>query len=156
MAIRECPHCHSRVFVLKDGICPTCRRDVTDLSGVDVRKSSIELLATMKLPHVCISCGAPTSRAVHVTGHDARPVVTHGPGGWSLFFSVLALLLLPFTIFGSERRESHAVSSVTRLLPQCELCSADEIAPLSVDSLRESMIVVADRQFINELRWLNR
>jgi len=155
MATRECPHCHLRVFMLKDGICPSCKRDVDDLSGVDVRKSRVELVATTQIPHVCVMCGTPTSRVIQVTGHDARPSVTYGPGGLSLFLSVLGLIFLPITVFFSERRDSHAIAGYSRSLPQCELCSTEEIKLISVDSLRETMTIVADREFISELRRLN-
>ena len=37
----QCPHCHVRVLPKANNICPACRKDMTDLQGVDLNQVSL-------------------------------------------------------------------------------------------------------------------
>jgi len=159
--IGDCPHCHSRVAVGREGICPNCRRDTNDPTGVDPDMSTLHVKQGVTLPDLCCLCGVTTRRKVRVEDHTSEPVHEASNGqfdGDALAFAFLgglfSLLGLLVRVFGRLLPNSRDASvrggfnyrSVATSVPQCEICSNSKIVPLESDFDHQTIkILVCDR-----------
>ena len=87
----ECPYCFTRVELDRDGICPACRRDVSDRSNVDPDKTTLTIWGKAKQPWLCCTCVVNTNRQVKVV--RSRKWQTVGsPEESNTLVTILALL----------------------------------------------------------------
>src|SRR5882724_10618463 len=66
VTIRECPHCYTRVGFLADGVCPACRKSLSD-DGADPTMTLFTVSRSSSLASICICCGGNTNRRVAVS-----------------------------------------------------------------------------------------
>lgn len=135
-AIIECPHCHVKVLPTANNICPACRMNISDLSGVDPNLVSLTIRESEELPAFCFSCDQYTERTIRVSGEKESD-------------------------FGSLFAPSDVdTSNVVIYLPQCDTCADQfgEPEPIHVDYEYQKMTLAVHRGFrerVFELRETN-
>ncbi len=155
----DCPHCYVRVFPDDDGTCPSCGKNVNDLTGVDPAKTTLVVQAGSTMPDVCCHCGFPTRRSVKVKAYAATRVAgaAADSGSDSVASGCLlvgtAVIPIPFLssiislAAGGPGGTSHDVYELVIRVPQCRECSKSKITPISADLLRRTMKLVVDKRF---------
>ena len=130
MRILECPYCFSRVGVLDDGICPQCRKNVDDRSGIDPRKDGLIVSVSAKLPELCCLCASPSTRRteVRVTQAEEAAQEPASPAG-GLFRLLGKIPHLIFQVFQRQGAWHH--QKLTLSIPRCDLCAGKEILPIT-------------------------
>jgi hypothetical protein len=59
MNVIECPHCYTRVAVMAEGTCPSCRKPVNDTEGTNPDLTALTVHTGRLLPLICYHCGSP-------------------------------------------------------------------------------------------------
>jgi hypothetical protein len=72
----ECPHCHCYVIPKENNICPSCTKNILDLTGATPQLTTIVLPEKTKYPNQCLSCCKTTKRKVKV-GQKIDPLAWH-------------------------------------------------------------------------------
>lgn len=158
--VLDCPHCHLRVGVNRDGICPNCNGNVHDLTGVDPTKSTLIVGPSAKHPEMCSQCGRATTRRVKVISDNA--ISTHGEESMSLGdrlgFRFLLGQIIPFAGLiapGESATTSHTRSRLAVSVPQCKLCSGEPIRPIEAWHEQRLMKLLVDNGFKTSFDELN-
>jgi hypothetical protein len=151
----ECPHCHVRVFVGSDDICPSCRHNVRDVPA-DATQTALSISPSAKMPEVCTGCGLVTRRVQKVA--LSRTVVTSEE---ELSVSSLLMLLLGMIIPFMPSRLSYdstrrTIQRVRIRLPRCEACSKVKLAEVDTDFENGNFRIVVHTDFAARYRELNR
>ena len=141
--IIECPHCHTRVLPLANNICPACRKDISDTTGVDPNLASLVVPQLANLPPYCYSCNSPTERYVKIT----ETVQIGGDSPFARFFLiVMAVITLRPGVWRSLTEGKK--SSVTIHVPQCERCAqSGKPKPHHIDFEGQAMIFIVHKEF---------
>jgi hypothetical protein len=72
----ECPHCHIKVLPNERNICPSCLKNVLDLSGTNPSLTTIVLTEKTIYPDKCLNCCQSTTRKIEV-GEKLDPMAWH-------------------------------------------------------------------------------
>ena len=159
----ECPHCYQRVGVNRDRICPACRRNVDDLTGVDEDRVARWIGPEDELPERCVHCGQPTQRRVPITRYGAHDVAQRDQPEQSfplviglvvsLFGFFFSLIVWIFWAIGArkERGGGRVVRGTTVKLPVCETCRSAECQVVDYHHDKSRMKIVVHRWFADEL-----
>lgn len=157
MPLVECPHCRHRVGLTEGTICPACKADTADLTGVNPNLTTVWVAPGHVMPGVCVECGVETKRTSAVTGY-ASELEVKGAGvlarisvlvlsSVSKFFLVLQRLL-------GETRLHYRARKMRIRVPRCRRCFT-VIEPIRLNEETGAMKVLVHRQFALELRTLN-
>jgi hypothetical protein len=152
--ITECPHCFRRVLVLDDGICPACQGNVRATAPVEPAWASIWVCEADRMPGMCCTCTAATSRLEKFTdtlGSQKKD------GASSAAPLVLGLL---FGLAGVFAALMHNASKpgvrVSLRVPRCKPCSRHAaLEPVTVDFDRCRMKFAVHRTFKDAFEQLN-
>ena len=147
-----------RVWPNDEGICPSCRRNVFDFSDVDPDKSTLVIRPSSRMPKVCIDCGLPTGRLAKIVSYGSTTVDGASPdSGWLSLAFVLSLIFpLLSLVRGSDVEAPGRVSVKMKVrVPQCRMCSVNEIEPVYVNHESATMKLVVHKRFKAEFRELN-
>ena len=150
----ECPHCYSRVGVLGDGICPHCRKNVDDLSGVDPHQASLIINVGARLPELCCRCASHSTlhKKVSATQSEEAPQEPE---------SLVGCLLLPFGTIPRlilkvfQGKGAWHVQKLTVSIPVCGGCAGKKILPVSTLLDSGAIKIVVHRTFKEEYLRLN-
>ena len=165
--IGDCPHCHSRVAVKRDGVCPNCQQNTNDLTGVDAGKATLHIEVASALPDLCCLCGVSTRRRVRVED-GANEKLQRDPAGSQVDGDSLAIGLLGGVVglliaagIGAFSGASGDAGGfryrrVVASVPQCENCSRDEIVPIESDFDLQTIKILVCHQFKSAYREANR
>ena len=122
----ECPHCHVRVIPIDNKICPACRKDISNLKGVDPNQVSLIISESEELPTFCYSCNRYTERSIRVSGDKESDLAK--------------------ALFGSAAPEN--TSNVIITLPQCEECAEwKDLELVDVDYDHQTITLVVHKGF---------
>lgn len=161
--LQDCPHCLSRVYLLDDGICPGCRRDVRDASptrkvGLWVRESDV-------IPDRCHTCGSSARRKVQVsynqsTGlprtsserdHDELVTTIFVLGLFGVIVAAVVAVVRQFFGWNGDRK----LESVSIRIPECEKCRSGGVEPISADFQARSLRIAVHRDFAEAFGEMN-
>ena len=162
MDSQECPHCYVRVFPDKQGICPSCRKNVNDFSGVEADRGTIVISPYAKVPDLCSLCGMPTDRRVMVEGWRAReiPGTPEETGCLSALGMMIQISFSPFLsffrfLFFRQKAQEREFENLAISVPQCHDCSAETLRPIESLFESQSLRILVHRQFKDEYNRLN-
>lgn len=149
VTIRECPHCHTRVGFLEDGICPACGRRLSE-GGADPTRTLFTVSQVSSLPPVCIHCGAGATHRVAVSQRTRSRFM----GCLAWMGAVLGLCLAPvfrggligIIYAGGPRKYPHRQVRVS--IPLCHHCQRRHGVPKPhrVDFENETMSFLVNRE----------
>lgn len=168
MAI-ECPHCYLTVIPLASGLCPNCRQNARDRSGVDPDRVTRVVGEQAVLPEICCRCSGLTRRIVRVTSNmettnTGRPAARNDEEADRTGGFVLRLLFgrIWGRLFGwlitstAGDSTSGGRLNVTVRMPQCRECARlGKIEPVHVDFDYCRMKFVVHRRFAEHFDGLN-
>jgi len=140
--LTECPHCFTDVLVKRDGTCPACLHDVSDLSGANVDVAKITIRNRAKgLPGVCVACGKTTSEVMSFRRKVKNPLY-HSRVSFGGIVGVLITWLFDLAA-GNIHRE------LTALLPRCADCGTRRIEPVEkrLDFEEQTITLLVHRDF---------
>jgi hypothetical protein len=132
----ECPHCHNYVLPKENNICPSCTKNILDLSGASPQLTSVILTEKSKYPYICLNCLKKTKRRVKI-GQKIDPMAWHpeDPSLWRVGAKGgISKLNISPSIFIS--------------VPQCDDCGKKgkpEI--LHIDFEKQEMTILVHKKF---------
>ena len=135
---------------MKDGRCPSCGKDPSNLEGVDTSRRSLTIDFKEKLPPACFNCGKDTDKTVGI----------HGKKGTSMGFLSFLLYVVTFPILGlwsilfiNEMEKGSRYSHLSRRLPVCPDCrKTANIAPEHTDYERYKFTYIVHRVFYDRVQ----
>jgi len=146
----QCPHCYFRVLPSKEGFCPSCHKDVHDLSGIDPSRTLMDIPDTMPLPDYCLNCARPTKRRVKIhskVDQDKEPTL----------FNFLKHLVLagsvPLFAYAEYGDMNGTSPTIVLNVPQCAECAGREKPkPVHTDFENMRMTFIVHKNFKREAR----
>ena len=156
----ECPHCFTRVIPSKDGICPSCGKDMEappEDTGVSARISK-----RTKFPNICHQCGVNTTKTSEISEWK-RESVEEQEKEDSIVISMLSLaasmIFLPLgfvvQLLGLSRNEQHLDTELRLSIPTCGSCDAKATTVVDCSIEKQSMRILVDRRFAEQVSALN-
>lgn len=120
MKRRDCPHCYSRIFPTREGLCPSCRGD---LSAPKLQPlTSVQIRLGDEIPLLCVCCGQATKETI-----DVGRSKTEGGQAWPI--KVLVFLFSPMLMLLAQRELQGKRSELSFQLPFCASCRSQRPAP---------------------------
>ena len=157
MPAQECPHCFLRVFTSSAGICPSCRKDVNQVTENQRKRTSILVRGDSLFPPKCHRCNLPTTDVHKVTATTSWTSYNEDQAGilrLGLFILMFALLPVAF-LFRKQGGWQRNYHEVVLRIPTCPDCDCDNIGVIeSITETRQHRIAV-DKGFAAEFRALN-
>lgn len=154
VTIRECPHCYSRVGFLADGVCPACRKRVSDV-GADPTMTLFTASRSSSVPPVCIGCGENTNRRVVISKGTRSRLA----GVLAAVGTILGYCLAPILrggaigIIYAQDRKKHPHARVRLSIPLCSKCQSTHgiPEPHRVDFDKATMSFLVTREVATKL-----
>ena len=137
--IIECPHCFARVVPKSDNTCPSCRKNIKDMTNADTDLTTVTLGPSATMPELCIICGQQTNRTYKYTMEI--------PGGQdSKLISTLLSLLRGRLLSGLIKKQ---IQSIGIKLPVCNNCKHYQanIKPIHFNKDTDTMTFVVHKAF---------
>jgi hypothetical protein len=158
--LTKCPHCFRGVIPYDDGRCPSCQKNVHDVSNADTNKIRIVVDEATVFPKVCCTCGVATSRYTKIS-HSGEVATGFGPRRASSYEPSVTMQVFMFLIFGLMSRlfffgqsgsANRSDSSMLIRIPQCKNCSKETpIEPEMVDLEHHRIGFIVHRQFADQM-----
>ncbi len=146
----QCPHCYFHVLPSRDGFCPSCHKDVHDLSGIDPSMTLMDIPDTMTLPDYCLTCARPTERRVKILSkvdRDKEPTILN-------FLKHLSLVFWAPAYAYAEYGDMDGTSPTVILdVPQCGECAGrGKPKPVHTDFENMCMTFIVHKKFKKKVR----
>lgn len=148
MSIIECPHCYNKVLVSLENICPSCRKNVKEISQNNQDLSFVTIsLGQKELPDVCIMCGSNADEirtfSFNLPTEDVD-IASNATG------------ILTFLFFGLGFFKKQAHIAINYAAPICKLCTKNErLKPVHVNQELHELKILAHKKFKEQYYKLN-
>lgn len=141
MNITECPHCHRRVISSSSGDCPSCGKNVAEVSSAGNQMRLLIIRGSEAFLNICFNCAGVANRWVKLK-------ISNVDVATSLRRSLLRHLVPLgglFTAFSAAKNDR----SFTLKLPVCDACRKQKIKPevQSYDFESGEIRIVVHEQF---------
>ncbi|MDP4178900.1 MAG: hypothetical protein Q8900_11235 [Bacillota bacterium] len=139
----ECPHCYLSVLPNSDNTCPSCGKNINDVTGTDLSNKIVEIKIGEELPFICCKCGQRADENVIVKE-------TMSSSKFPVFLRIIFLFFRPLYLLVQDNNSKNIKLQLK--MPICKMCKeVHEIKPSYVDFQNNKISFIVNSNFREEL-----